>query len=54
MPKRAFEPVRCDKCGRAFAVLKGRASAFRCPNPACGKSPAKPEPVVPAPKEAKP
>ena len=54
MAKRAFESVRCDKCGHAFAVLKGQASRFRCPNAACHKAPAKPEPVAPAPKEAKP
>ena len=54
MAKQAFESVRCDKCGRSFAVLKGQAARFRCPDEACRKAPAEPGPAPPAPKETKP
>ena len=54
MPKRAFERVECDKCGQSFAVLKGRAADFRCPNVNRHKESTKPAPTTPEAKGAKP
>ena len=31
----SFENVKCEKCGRVYAVPKGTAKDFRCPDKRC-------------------
>jgi len=51
MPKRAYEKVRCDQCGKTFAVLKGQGKTFKCPNEVRQKAPAPPKDAAVPPKE---
>ena len=40
----SFENVKCEKCGRVYAVPKGTAKDFRCPRADCNEKADKEEP----------